>query len=87
MTTTIVVAGKGGLGKTAIALLQTDSLSQKRVAENDGQELALEYQGYSLVISAFNSHELNGALDTLRQVSCIAFGPEESFGTAGYQRG
>ena len=46
--------------------------------------LALEYQGYSLVIAALNSYELNEALDTIGEVLCIAFGTEESFGTTGY---
>ena len=108
MTTTIVVAGKAGVGKLAIAVLQINSLSKIRwlrqksregavmksgqidqlctdwLRENYGRELASEYKFHSLVIPTFHSYELNEALDTLGQVLCIAFGPEESFGTTGY---
>ncbi|MBC8512717.1 MAG: hypothetical protein H8D32_07045 [Dehalococcoidia bacterium] len=63
---------------------QIDQLCIDWLRENYGEELALEYQGCSLVIPASNSYELNRALGTLRQVLCIAFRPEESFGTTDY---
>lgn len=44
----------------------------------------MEYGAYSLVIPMWNTPELNEALETLMQVLCIAFGPDESFGTVGY---
>ena len=63
---------------------QIDQLCIDWLRKDYGEELALGYQGYSLVIPTLNSYELNEALDTVGEVLCIAFGPEESFGTTGY---
>jgi len=52
--------------------------------ENYGQESASEYTPNSLVIPMWNPPHLNGALETLRRVLCIAFGPDESFATVHY---
>jgi hypothetical protein len=54
------------------------------LSENYGDEFASEYTSYSLVIPMRNTLELNDALETLRWVLCLAFGPEESFGTTDY---
>jgi hypothetical protein len=69
------------------ALMRSRQINQLCVdwlTKNYGEEFALEYQGYSLVIPAVDSYELNEGLDTLGQVLCIAFGPGESSGTTDY---
>ena len=63
---------------------EVDKLYRDWLSQNYGEELASEYKSYSLVILAWNTIRLNDALETLRQVLCIAFGPEESFGTTDY---
>jgi len=63
---------------------QIDKLCTDWLRENCSEDLVWEYGAFSLVIPMFNSHELNEALDTIRQVLCIAFGPSESFGGADY---
>ena len=63
---------------------QIDKLCIDWLEENYGEELATEYQPYSLVIPIWNASELNEALETLLQVLRIAFGPYESFGTVDY---
>ena len=63
---------------------QIDKVCIDWLEENYGEELASEYNNYSLVIPTFNSYKLNDALDILRQVLCISFGQEGSFGTTDY---
>jgi len=63
---------------------QIDKLCTDWLRANYGGELASEYNNYSLIITMFNSQELNEALDGLRQVLCIAFGPDGSFGITDY---
>jgi hypothetical protein len=70
--------GKGMKGE------QIDDVCIDWLKENYGEELATKYRHYSLVIPMWNTSELNEALETLMQVLCIAFGPDESFGTVDY---
>ena len=63
---------------------QIDRLCRNWLAENCGEEIASKYSSQSLVIPMWNPHDLGEALETLRQVLCIAFGPDESFGTTDY---
>jgi hypothetical protein len=63
---------------------QIDRLCSDWLSENYGEETASKYGPCSLVISFWNDSELNDALETLRQVLCIAFGPDESFATTSY---
>jgi len=63
---------------------QIDRLCSDWLKDNYGDELASDYRHYSLVINLWNTSELNEALEALRQVLCIAFGPAESFGSADY---
>ena len=63
---------------------QIDKLCTDWLRENCGEEVASGYRPLSLVIPMWNTRELNDALDTLRQVLSIAFGPDESFGTTDY---
>ena len=63
---------------------QIDRLCTDWLRENYGEELASQYETFSLIIPVYNSYELNEALHTLRQVLCVAFGPSESFGTTDY---
>lgn len=63
---------------------EVDKLYRDWLSQNYGEELDSEYTSYSLVIPAWNTLELNGALETLRQVLCLTFGPEESFETTDY---
>ena len=63
---------------------QVDKVCIDWLKENCGEELAMKYGHYSLVIPMWNTSELNEALGTLMQVLCIAFGPDESFGTVDY---
>jgi len=64
---------------------QIDQLCRDWLVGNYGDEIALEYMVYSLVIPSFDSKELNYALEELRLTLCIAFGPEQSFGSTDYQ--
>jgi len=50
--------------------------------ENYVEEIASEYATYSLMIPAWNSPELNNALEDLRL--CLAFGPQQPFGASTY---
>jgi hypothetical protein len=63
---------------------QIDRLCLDWLSENYGKEVASEYRSYSLVMPLWNPPALNKALDTLRQVLLIAFGPGESFATVDY---
>ena len=63
---------------------QVDRLCNDWLKENCGTELAANYSTQSLVIPMWNAPELNEALETLRQVLCIAFGVDETFGTTDY---
>jgi len=63
---------------------QIDRLCTDWLRENCGEEMASKYRLYSLVIPMWNTPDLNYGLETLRQVLCIAFGPDESFGTTNY---
>jgi hypothetical protein len=61
-----------------------DRLCQDWLRQSYGEEIASEYASHSLVIPAFNSADLNSALNELRQVLCLIFGPEQSFGSTDY---
>ena len=63
---------------------QIDRLCQDWLQENYGQEITSEYTRYSLVVPAWNSVELNDALQDLKLMLCLAFGPEQSFGSTDY---
>ena len=63
---------------------QIDKLCRDWLSENYGEELASEHTYYSLVISMWNTLELSDALETLRYVLCLAFGPTGSFGITDY---
>ena len=63
---------------------QIDRLCTDWLTENYSEEMASKYRAYSVVIPMWNAPDLNQALETLMEVLCIAFGPEESFGTADY---
>ena len=63
---------------------EVDKLCRDWLSQNYREELASEYKSYSPVIPMWNTLELNDALETLRQVLCLAFGSEESFGTTDY---
>jgi len=63
---------------------QIDRLCRDWLGENYGEETASEYRIYSLVIPLFNTKDLNNALEELRQILCIIFGPEQSFGSTDY---
>ena len=63
---------------------QIDEFCKDWLRENCGEEIASKYSTYSLVISMWNPPDLSEALEVLRGVLCIAFGPDESFGTTDY---
>ena len=63
---------------------QIDRLCRDWLSENYREELVSEYTSYSLVIPMWNAPELSDALETLRWVLCLAFGPTGSFGTTDY---
>lgn len=63
---------------------QIDRLCMDWLRENCGEEIASKYRPYSLVITIWNTPDINDGLETLRQVLCIAFGPAESFGNTDY---
>ena len=64
--------------------IQIDRLCQDWLQENYSQEITSEYMRYSLVVPTWNSVELNGALQDLKLMLCLAFGPEQSFGSTDY---
>ena len=61
-----------------------DKLCVDWLKKNYGDEVASDYRHYSLVITVWNTSELNEALEALKQVLCITFGPAESFGSTDY---
>ena len=61
-----------------------DGLCQDWLRETYGEAIASEYITYSLVIPMWNSVDLNDALEDLKLILCLAFGPEQSFGTTDY---
>jgi hypothetical protein len=63
---------------------QIDKLCQDWLRENYGEEIASEYAKYSLMSPGQNSTELNDALNDLLYRLSLAFGPDESFGSANY---
>ncbi len=63
---------------------EIDKLCWDWLSENYGEEIASQYTSHSLVIPARNTLELNDALENLRQILCLVFGPDESFGTTDY---
>jgi hypothetical protein len=63
---------------------EIDRLCTGWLGDNYEEEVASEYSAYSLVIPTWNPPDLNDALETLRQVLCKAFGPDQSFGTTDY---
>lgn len=65
---------------------QVDALCRDWIAQNCGAAMASKYTRYSLFTPLWNDPELNEALETLRQVLCISFGPDESFGTTDYHK-
>lgn len=52
--------------------------------ENYNEAIASEYEPFSLLIPAFNSTDLNSALEELRQTLYFIFGPGQSFGNTDY---
>jgi hypothetical protein len=63
---------------------QIDKLCLDWLKKNYGDGVASDYRHYSLVIDRWNTSELNEALESLRQVLCITFGPSGSFGNMDY---
>ena len=63
---------------------EIDRLCTDWLGDNYGDGMASKYMPYTLVIPMWNPPDLNDALETLRQVLCIAFGPDGSFGTTDY---
>jgi len=63
---------------------QIDRLCHDWLRENYGEAIASEYTTYSLVIPMWNSPDLNDALEDLRLMLRLSFGPEQSFGTIDY---
>jgi hypothetical protein len=63
---------------------QIDRLCRDWLHGNYDEEIASEYTPYSLVIPVWNSVDLNNALEGLRLMLCLAFGPEQSFGSTDY---
>jgi hypothetical protein len=63
---------------------QVDRLCRDWLRENYGEEIALEYTTYSLVIPMWNPADLNEAMEDLRLALCLAFGSEQSFGSTDY---
>jgi hypothetical protein len=61
-----------------------DRLCRDWLRQNYGEEVASEYTSYSLLIPAFNSADLNDALDELIQTLYLIYGPEQSFGSTDY---
>jgi hypothetical protein len=63
---------------------QIDRLCRDWLRQNYGERVASEYTSHSFLIPAFNSNDLNGALEELRQTLYLSFGPEQSFGSTDY---
>lgn len=63
---------------------QIDKLCRDWLRENYGEEVASEYSSHSLVMSMWNSPELNQGLETLRWALSTSFGPDQSFRTTDY---
>jgi hypothetical protein len=63
-----------------------DRLCRDWLSEHYGEGTASKYRSYSLIIPMWNDAEINEALETLRQILCISFGPDESLGTTGYHK-
>jgi len=63
---------------------QIDRLCRDWLREDYGEAIASEYTTYSLVIPMWNPADLNDALEDLRLELCLAFGPEQSFGSTDY---
>jgi hypothetical protein len=61
-----------------------DRLCRDWLCQNYGEEIASEYKSYSLLITSFNSADLNDALDELIQTLYLIYGPEQSFGSTDY---
>jgi len=64
---------------------QIDLLCQEWLRANYSEEFASEYSTYSLVIPAWNSPELNDALEALQTEMTISFGFGQSFGATDYE--
>lgn len=65
---------------------QIDKLCRDWLHENYSHEVAARYTSRSLVIPAWNSAVLNNALENLKRILCLAFGPDESFGSIDYHQ-
>lgn len=65
--------------------VEVDRLCVDWLDENRGEAVAHQYTSYALLLPRWNPPELNDALESLRQVLCLVFGPDESFGTTNYQ--
>ena len=63
---------------------QIDRLCRDWLKGNCGEKIASKYRPCSLVITTWNTPDINDGLENLRQVLCIAFGPAESFGSTDY---
>lgn len=63
---------------------QIDALCSDWLKDYYGEAMASKYMPYTLVIPMWNPPDLNDALETLRQVLCIAFGSDRSFGATDY---
>jgi hypothetical protein len=61
-----------------------DRLCLDWLRQNHGEEVASEYKSYSLLIPAFNSADLNGALEELIQTLYLLCGTGQSFGSTDY---
>jgi hypothetical protein len=63
---------------------EIDRFCHDWLGANCGREVASQYTAHSLVLPQCNSTELNEALGTLRLSLCVAFGPDECFGSVDY---
>ncbi len=63
---------------------EIDRLCTDWLNDNYGEGMACKYMPYTLVIPMWSPPDLNGALETLRQVLRIAFGADQSLGTTDY---
>ena len=71
-------------GRGTVIGTEIDRLCTGWLSDNYGEEIACEYSAYSLVIPMWDPPDLNDALETLRRVLCMAFGPDQTFGTTDY---